>query len=121
MQKVTAQAAHGSIDEYVLMHCILTPPRMPSIEEAHAPVGISLAMAQPLTKKSVSAPHRVRGAAAIRECAADLTHELIRNPLVRIEAEYPFVARRRHPEVLLWAEAQPCLRDDSRAAAARNF
>src|SRR5438876_383961 len=45
MQKVTAQAAHGSIDEYVLMHCILTPPRMPSIEEAHAPVGISLGIA----------------------------------------------------------------------------
>src|SRR5947209_8473014 len=98
MQQVPAQAAHGSIDEYMLVHRVLTPSRMSSIEQPHTPVRISLAVTQPLPEKSVATGHGIRDVARIHEREADFSHQLGRNLLVRIEAKHPLVTRRGHSE-----------------------
>src|SRR5476649_1842222 len=87
------------------------------MEEAHGPVGIALAVAEPAAEEAVAARHAVGAIAAARERLSDRPREALAHALVRVEAKHPVVARDRDSVLLLPPEAELLLRLDARAMA----
>ncbi len=122
MQQVAGKARDRAVCSHVLMDGIVGPARMPAVEQAHDPIGVTFAVPQPAAEEAVAPRHRKRDGRRRRsERRTNRRAELRRDALVGIEAENPVVRRVRDREVLLRPESLPRLHDHARAAAAGDF
>src|SRR5258708_33806474 len=99
------------------MHRLASPARMLAVKQAQLPIGIGFAMPEPASQKAVAARNGVDKSARRHELGDDGFAKLGAQAFVRVDAQYPLVARSVDGELLLRAESQPFLTDDAGAPA----
>ena len=60
MQQVAVKTSHFPVRKHVFVDRVFAPSCMPAIEQAQVPVRVTLAVAEPLSQKTVSPRHLVR-------------------------------------------------------------
>ena len=121
VQQVAFDPADLAIGYYLLMHGIVRPARMATVEQAQAPVGVALAMAQIAAHEAIAAGKPVGPAGWSGQRRFDALAQTLADALVGIDAEHPVVAGLFDSELLLRPETAPFSLNDARAQLLRFF
>src|SRR5882672_1154018 len=84
MQEIAAQPEDRKDRDDFFVHRLVAPASVLAMEQAYAPVGITLAVSEPASQKSVAARHGVDEAARRLELGDDRIAQVFAKAFVRI-------------------------------------